>query len=83
MPGRKGKSITDVRSAARSYTELALHTLVGICKTGKQESAKAAAAQALLDRGWGKPKQPVGGEGEGQPLEVIQRVILGTQDRDR
>lgn len=59
---RSGKTVTDVRSAARSYTDLAINTLVGICKTGKQESAKAAAAQALLDRGWGKPNQHVSGE---------------------
>lgn len=33
-------------------------------------SARVSAAQALLDRGWGKPVQPVDGDGEGGPVEL-------------
>jgi HEAT repeat protein len=49
---------TDIRSLARSYTESAIKVLAGIMQQpDSQPSARVAAAQALLDRGWGKPHQ--------------------------
>jgi hypothetical protein len=44
-------------SLARCFTEQAIKTLSGISKDGTNESARVAAATALLDRGWGKPEQ--------------------------
>jgi hypothetical protein len=38
-------------------------------------AARVAAAGLLLDRGWGKPAQPVAGD-DGQPLTVVIRQIL-------
>ena len=35
--------------------------------------ARVAAADAILDRGWGKPMQPIASE-DGQPLEFIHRI---------
>ncbi|NIA67787.1 hypothetical protein HBA54_04215 [Pelagibius litoralis] len=68
------KAKTDIRSLARTHTEAAVKTLVGIMNQPKaQPAARVAAANALLDRGWGKAAQPLTGEdGEG-PL-VIQVV---------
>ena len=42
---------------ARSYTETAIQTLGGIASNGESEAARVSASIALLDRGWGKPKQ--------------------------
>ncbi len=42
---------------AREHTDVAMATLVGLCKRGKSESARATAAQALLDRGYGRSVQ--------------------------
>lgn len=64
------KSPTDIRSLARSYTTMAIQTLAGIAQNGEQESARVRAAEALLDRGWGKPTQPVDGDGEGGPVQL-------------
>jgi hypothetical protein len=46
-------------SCRRQHTEDAIATLVEICRNGENESARIAAANALLDRGWGKPTVPV------------------------
>ena len=56
--GTPNKATAEVRELAREYTEDALKTLVQIM-TGKKESAAArvAAANAILDRGHGKPAQ--------------------------
>ena len=42
---------------ARAYTWTAFDTLVDICENGKSESARISAATALLDRGFGKPRE--------------------------
>lgn len=56
MP-RTRKSLTDIRSLARTHTETAVRTLVRIAASTKApESAQVAAANSLLDRGWGKPQ---------------------------
>ncbi|WP_370149195.1 hypothetical protein [Bradyrhizobium japonicum] len=35
--------------------------------------ARVSAANAILDRGWGKPLQPIANE-DGKPLEFIHRI---------
>lgn len=43
---------------AKAYTHDALLTLVDVAKNGRTEAARVAAANALLDRGYGKPTAP-------------------------
>jgi hypothetical protein len=54
-PGGRSKAQTDVRNAARGYTQEAIDTLVLVMRNGKPGEA-AMAANSLLDRGWGKPQ---------------------------
>ena len=52
------KAPADIRSLARTHTALALRVLKEIAGSPKANtSARVSAAVALLDRGWGKPKQ--------------------------
>lgn len=54
------KTPTDIRSLARSHTQKALNVLAGIMEqVDAPPAARVSAAQALLDRGWGKPAQTV------------------------
>ena len=55
-PGGRSKDEHNVIELARSYTTEALETLVELMRDGKDERVRGTAAQALLDRGWGKPK---------------------------
>ena len=48
-----------VAELARSFTIEAIDTLVDLMRNGKDERVKVTAAQALLDRGWGKPRVEV------------------------
>ena len=69
------KAPTEIRSLARSHTEAAINCLAGIMnKTDAPEAARVSAANSLLDRGWGKPSQPVDGDGEGGAIELIHRI---------
>jgi hypothetical protein len=71
------KASADIRSLARSHTETAVRTLAGIMRQPKAPAAaRVAAASALLDRGWGKPTQPLSGDEENPIVAVIKRVIV-------
>ena len=57
------KAPVEIRSLARAQTALAIRTLTGVCGSkAAPAAASVSAAQALLDRGWGKPAQPHAGE---------------------
>lgn len=56
-PGGRPKVVGEIRDLARQHTATAIDTLVQVCKSGESESARVAAAQVLLDRGWGRPLQ--------------------------
>jgi hypothetical protein len=50
------KSLTEIRSLARSHTRSALNVLVRVMRSkDATAAAKVSAANAILDRGWGKP----------------------------
>lgn len=70
-------NVKDIRSAARIHTGMALRTLAGICaQPDCPPAARVAAATALLDRGWGKPSQPVTGADEQPLMPPMSRIEL-------
>lgn len=73
------KTPTDIRSLARNHTESAINTLAGISSNGKSESARVAAAEALLNRGWGKPAQPIEGTEDGPPVKYTKIELIGVK----
>ena len=79
------KSVTEIRSLARSYTRTAINVLVGVMRsTNATPAARVAAANAVLDRGWGKATQSIE-NGDGSALELIhriERVIVHPEDTD-
>lgn len=73
------KTPTQIKSLARSHTESAINVLVGIMeRSDASEPARVAAANSLLDRGWGKAAQILAGDEDDGPVkfEVIKRVIV-------
>jgi hypothetical protein len=76
-PGGRPKGVLDVMQACRQHTADAVATLVRIMQHGESDPARVAAANSLLDRGWGKPVQSheVGGPGGG-PVRQITRIEI-------
>lgn len=69
------KAPIEIRSLARAHTASAIKTLAGIMNEKKAPAAaRVSAAQALLDRGWGKSPQPLDGDGEGGAINVIAEI---------
>lgn len=53
-----GRTLTDL---AREHTPKAVQALVDVLENdGASDAAKVSAATAILDRGWGRPKQDLG-----------------------
>lgn len=71
--GAPNKATADIREAAQEYTHLALTTLVYVAGSGTAEAARVAAANAILDRAYGKPKQAVDVDGE---LRATLTVVI-------
>ena len=55
-PGGRAAVSGPLKALAKAHTEQALTTLLEALKA-KESSTRVAAANALLDRGWGKPTQ--------------------------
>ena len=74
----KSKAAAQIRALARRHTRAAIKVLAAIMnQSDGPATARVSAAQALLDRGWGKAAQPIGGEVGGPVvLARIERVIV-------
>src|SRR5947199_43764 len=75
----------DTRTMTRLYTKAAINTLVGIMRQPKAPpAARVMAANALLDRGWGKAAQTVAVDGEiRQLVEVRLSVVAASTEQAR
>ncbi|WP_434057830.1 hypothetical protein [Bradyrhizobium japonicum] len=70
----RARTLTEIRSLARSHSRTAIRVLVGIMRSeDATPAARVSAANAILDRGWGKAAQPVE-NGEDVALELIDRI---------
>lgn len=77
----EGKEMKTVKALARVYTEEALEHLAKIMRKSKFPGLQLAAIEQLLNRGWGKPVNPIAGGGEGEaPIQIdlqeIRRTIV-------
>ena len=76
---------TLIRSLARSHTKTAINVLVGIMGSkDATAAARVSAANAILDRGWGKAAQPLESSEDGalELIHRIERVIVHPENSD-
>ncbi len=73
-PGGKPKELAEVIALARSHTLPAIKALASITADRKASSAaRVQAAEAILNRAWGKPTQPLEHQG-GLVIQVLTGV---------
>lgn len=69
----RARTLTEIRSIARSHTRTAINVLVGIMRSNDATpAARVSAANSILDRGWGKAAQPL--QSGDDPLRMIHRI---------
>ena len=78
-PGGRPKDLVHVKELAREYTEKAVMTLAEIMgNTQEPASARARAAEVLLNRAWGTPESTANVNVTGEPTtEQLIQIILG------
>lgn len=84
-PGGRPRDNQRVKLLAQAHTEAAVATLAMVMNSEEAKyGERVAAASAILDRGYGKPAQTIGGDAELDPIQVtqIQRVIVDPRDKD-
>ncbi|MCB1609287.1 MAG: hypothetical protein KDI71_20175 [Xanthomonadales bacterium] len=85
----KGSPNKATKIAKRTITELAqshgptaLSVLVEIATTGESQSARVPAANALLDRGYGRVRQPLDVDVTGAPVVGAVQLYLPHNGRE-
>ena len=77
------RALTDIRSLARSHSRTAVNILVGIMRSeDATAAARVSAANAILDRGWGKATQPSESGNGIQLIDRIERIIVYPENSD-
>ena len=66
---------------AREYTNDAFSALVGVMNTSQSDSARIAAATAILDRGYGKPSMSQVDNSTGHVITAFE-VVADYQESD-
>ncbi len=82
--GALNKVTADVKQAAQQFTDDALNTLAKIMREGESEAARVAAANSILDRGHGKPRQAIDVDANVKAtIEEIRRTVHDPRNTDR
>ena len=77
-----GRPSSPLRIRAQAHTEQALAVLVA-GMVSDDEKIRIVAAKELLDRGYGKPAQPIGGSEDLPPvLTTVERIIIDSATAD-
>jgi hypothetical protein len=76
--GALNKATKDIKALAAKHTPEALSTLVSVMTKGESERARVAAANSLLDRAYGRPKQ----DGDTQHLHAHVFMAMPPVARD-
>lgn len=77
-PSGRPKDVGHVRELARQHTREAMETILEIMRHGQSERARVAAATIMLERGWGKPEQPVEGT---LTVVVLENALRDANER--
>ena len=77
VPQPTKAEITEVRRLAGKYAPSAIRRLAQLIKKAESEAAQVAACREILDRTYGKSKQPVEGEMLHGVSEELRQFIAG------
>ena len=79
-PGKLSQAKRELADMAKDHAEMALRTLADIAKSGESEAARVSAANAILDRGYGKPPQALQHSGkDGGDIGLVFKTVYETK----
>lgn len=77
------KDTGEVKALARKHTADAIDALAKIVRRGKSEAARVMAAEAILNRGWGKPTQAVELDAKGDLASLLGSILKEAAEEER
>ena len=81
-PGRP-PFVGHVRELAKTHTQDAIDALAAEMHGSPDGRVVVSASQALLDRGWGKPTQHLGGDDSAPPIQLeVTEAVLRAMTKD-
>jgi hypothetical protein len=75
--GIPNKATAEIRELARADGPAVFKELVRLAFKSKSEQTRVAAIKEILDRAYGRPTQPIDGDGQGGA--VIVNVVTGVR----
>ncbi|CAB3712993.1 hypothetical protein CEY09_30445 [Achromobacter marplatensis] len=79
-PGIPNRVTADIKALAQNYGEEAIDTLASIMRNvDTPPQARVAAAKELIERGYGKASQPIGGADDLPPIKVAAVELTDDQ----
>ncbi|MFA4974937.1 MAG: hypothetical protein WC683_20225 [bacterium] len=78
--GSPNKATAEIREIARQYAPDAVQELARLSREAQSEQARVAAIKEILDRAYGKSTQPIAGDGDGGPVQLV--VMTGVPRGD-
>jgi hypothetical protein len=72
-PGGRLKIPEEVRALARDYTERCIHKAAEFIDH-EDANVSLKAITILLERAWGKPTQPIDGDGDGGAIKQLVEI---------
>lgn len=78
--GVPNKATADIKALAQEHGPAVFNELVKIALEGDTPASRVSAIKEVLDRGYGKPAQPVshgGPDGEGPIQHAIEVIFVG------
>lgn len=82
-PGGMSEAKREMQELARRHSVEAIERAVEIMRTGKNETIRLMAISMILDRAWGKPRQSVEIEQQGQSLEQMLKAIWYAREENQ
>ena len=77
VAGTPNKATAEIRDLARADGPAVFKELVRLAFKSKSEQTRVAAIKEILDRAYGRPTQPIDGDGQGGA--VIVNVVTGVR----
>lgn len=78
--GQPNHVTADIKALARQHAPAAIAELARLALDAESEQARVAAIRDLLDRGYGKPTQPISGDDDAPPIQHSIAVVFKRPD---
>lgn len=80
VAGTPNKATAELKAIARQHAPEAIEALVNVIRSTDSDAARVAAIREMLDRGYGKATQLIGGD-EDNPVRTVTEIqLVGPED---